>query len=427
MDSKSSHRINLTQYRRVNGKWQFVPIVKANGKPDPRLVLVGGEPTSYKGGGNFFLDWREGGRNGRRLRKSVGNSPRAALDEWYRATGITNGSLEPEPEPSTEETLKSLSVNDAIEQYLKTVKATKGAATHQAYCTDLNWAKKHLSRSIVARIDRTDLINIFASGREAGLNQKTINKRVTVMLQMIRHAGHDVKLRKGDWPKTVDKQIEVYTPDELRRFFAACTDEERLLFQTFLLSGFRDEEVSHLAWRDVHYSIGKLSVSAKPQLGFTPKSYEVRGVEVPSGLLAAFKKRQKMSKSDLVFPAPPHPTRPNYGGDGVDAHMLDTCKEIAFRAGLNCGRCEGTYTVKRSATKKEKLHYSCRTHPRCSNWYLHKWRHTFASNMLPVLGLKKLQLVLGHKDIATTQKYLHLVNEEEVRTKVERSTLAAYI
>ena len=95
--------------------------------------------------------------------------------------------------------------------------------------------------------------------------------------------------------------------------------------------------------------------------------------------------------------------------------------------GLNCGKCEGTYTVKRSATKKIRMPYFCKTAPRCSHWFLHKWRHTFASNLLPVLGLKKLQLVLGHKDIATTQKYLHLVGEDEVREKVEHSVLAAFV
>jgi len=105
---------------------------------------------------------------------------------------------------------------------------------------------------------------------------------------------------------------------------------------------------------------------------------------------------------------------------------LKACKEIALHAGLNCGKREGSYTIKRSTTKKVKLPYSCKTAPRCSHWFLHKWRHTLASNVLPVLGLKKLQLVLGHKDISTTQKYLHLVAEDEVKEKVEHSVLAAF-
>jgi integrase len=200
-----------------------------------------------------------------------------------------------------------------------------------------------------------------------------------------------------------------------------------MLFQTFLLTGFRSEEIATLTWPDIQFTTDKINVSAKPRWKFTPKSYEIRSVEVPSALLAKLKKRQKQSNTQLIFPAPKHPTRPNYGGDGVDAHLLEACKEIAVPAGLNCGKCEGTYTVKRSATKKEKLPYSCKTAPRCSRWFLHKWRHTFASNMLPVLGLKKLQIVLGHKDISTTLKYLHLVGEDEVKEKVEQSILAKFV
>jgi hypothetical protein len=34
MDSKANgQKANLKQYRRVNGKWQFVPIVKQDGNP----------------------------------------------------------------------------------------------------------------------------------------------------------------------------------------------------------------------------------------------------------------------------------------------------------------------------------------------------------------------------------------------------------
>lgn len=51
--------------------------------------------------------------------------------------------------------------------------------------------------------------------------------------------------------------------------------------------------------------------------------------------------------------------------------------------------------IKRSVIRKETIPYTCKTSPRCAHWVLRKWRHTFASNMLPVLGLKKLQIVLG--------------------------------
>jgi len=420
VDSENGHKqVNLVQYRRLGDRWQFVPVVRKNGKPDPRLILIHGEPTSSKGG-HFYLAWRE---DGKLKRKAVGSSPRAALDAWHIKVGTLAGDLEPDPEP---EAIESKTIDAAIAEYLRDVKATKSAATYKAYKCDLAWFREHCGKHLVSRLDRSDVMPLFAAGREEGLDQKTTNKRVVVMLTAMRGAGAEIKLRRGDWPKTTDKQIEVYTPDELRRFFAACNADKRVLFQTFLLTGFRSEEIATLTWSDINYTTGKISVSAKLQWEFTPKSYEIRSVEVPSALLATLKARQKKSTSLLVFPAPKHPTRPDYGGKGVDTHMLEACKEVAFRADLNCGKCEGTYTVKRSVRKREKVPYSCKTSPRCHHWNRHRWRHTFASNMLPVLGLKKLQLVLGHKDISTTQKYLHLVGEDEVREKVEHSVLAGF-
>ena len=56
MESKR-HPVNLKQYRKMNGKWQFVPVVRdAKGTPDPRLILVDGQPVSSKGG-TFYLDF----------------------------------------------------------------------------------------------------------------------------------------------------------------------------------------------------------------------------------------------------------------------------------------------------------------------------------------------------------------------------------
>ena len=55
------HLVNLKQYRKVSGKWQFVPVARdAKGIPDPRLVLVTGEPVSSKGG-TFYLEFKRRG------------------------------------------------------------------------------------------------------------------------------------------------------------------------------------------------------------------------------------------------------------------------------------------------------------------------------------------------------------------------------
>jgi len=50
MKNKQRHPVNLKQYRKVGGKWQFVPVARdSKGNPDPRLVLLNGESVSSKG------------------------------------------------------------------------------------------------------------------------------------------------------------------------------------------------------------------------------------------------------------------------------------------------------------------------------------------------------------------------------------------
>jgi integrase len=277
---------------------------------------------------------------------------------------------------------------------------------------------------------------IFAKGREeringSPLNQKTINKRVIIMLNAMRSQGAVIEMNRGDWPKTIEKKVEIYQPEDLNRFFAACVPDERLLFQIFLGTGFREREVATLAWSDIHWKEGKIGVSAKQGMGFTPKSYEERSVPVPMGLIAALRDRKKHSSSLLVFPTSPHHTRPDYGkGDNADGHFLELCKEIAFRAGLNCGHCKGEYTVyvlNKGIRSKAKRAYQCGTSPRCGNWYLHKFRHTFATNMLQSVDIRSLQVMLGHKNIATTEKYLKSLRLDQLRDRNEASPLAAYL
>jgi len=411
MDSKPGRKTHLKKYLSHNGKWQFFPVVNVNGRPKPELVIIDGKPRRSTGG-TFYLDWRE---NGKRRTRPVGTSPREALDAWQLHSGILAGDIEP-PEEEAPAASTSTTIRAAVESYLAEVKATKGDATWRAYSADLAWFQKVSKKHYVDQLGRSDAIKLFAAGREEDLNQKTINKRVIVMLQAMRRAGAHIQLHKGDWPRTIDKRVEIYEREELTRFFKACNPEERLVFQVFLCSGFRSREVSCLTWEDVDWKAGTLSVRPKPEFGFTPKSYEERTVPIPSALLESLRARwKKHQNSTLIFPTPPHPKRKNYGGDKPDAHLLEMGKEIAYRAELNCKRCK---------TQQGK----CSDGPYCQKFYLHKWRHTFATQILQSgIDIKTLQTLLGHKNIATTEKYLKSLRLDDLRHKVEASTLAAML
>lgn len=424
------HQVNLKQYRKIDGKWQFVPVARdAKGNPDPRLILLNGQPVSSKGG-TFYLDFSQ---QGKRRQEPVGTAPKDALEAWRTKLAVLTGLIEPEEEP--EEVPRGLTIDQAIEKYLVEVQATKSKNTYRQYCQELAWFRRLSKKRYVSDLDRSDIMALFAEGRKEQvdgrpLNQKTINRRVIIVLQAMRSQGAVIVMRKGDWPRTIEKKVEIYQPEELKAFLAACTPDEKLIFQVFLLTGFREREVATLAWSDIDWREGKLSVSAKPDVSFAPKSYEERSVPVPMSLIETLRERKKKSPSLLVFPTLPHPTRPNSGpGNSPDGHLLELCKQIAYRAGLNCGHCKGEHTVyvaNHGVARKAKRAYSCKTSARCANWYLHKFRHTFATNILQSVDIRSLQVMLGHKNISTTEKYLKSLRLDQLREKIESSELAAY-
>ncbi len=425
-DSKATRKARLTQYRKNAGRWQFYAVARnLDGKPNPEKIVIKGKQVNWQSpGAKFYLDWLDP-VSGKRVREIAGVGPREAKDAWFRKSMVLAG--EGDQDESVRPERDNRTIDDAIDRFLIEVKATKGATTLKAYTRDLHWFRQHCSKRYASRLTRDDVMTMFAAGRAEGSNQKTINRRVIVMLGAMRGAGANIELRKGDWPKTIEKKIEIYQPEELKKFFAACNAHEKLLFQLFLFTGFRSMEIRTLTWPDINFKDGTISVTPKSDLKFTPKSYEERSVPVPRSVIASLAARQKKSKSLLVFPAPPHPTRPHYGGNNPDGHMLELCKEIAFRAGLNCGRCKGEYTVKKSKTKKKRRNYNCKTEPRCHNWNLHRWSHSFATQMLQSgLDIRSLQLLLGHKNLSTTEKYLKSLRLGDLRDKVEKSLLTAF-
>jgi integrase/recombinase XerD len=151
-------------------------------------------------------------------------------------------------------------------------------------------------------------------------------------------------------------------------------------------------------------------VTAKPLWKFKPKNYEERAVPLPAAMieqLQQLKARRNATPAELIFP--------NTKGKPNSLH-IEVVKEVAHRAKLNCGQC---------VTKHGNR---CAQGPHCQRFYLHKFRHTFATEHLRHgIDVRTLQGWMGHRDIQSTMVYLKGIQSKDALVKVNGGSLAAYI
>jgi integrase len=82
--------------------------------------------------------------------------------------------------------------------------------------------------------------------------------------------------------------------------------------------------------------------------------------------------------------------------------LLRTLKRMAHNAGLNCGRCEG-----------------CREIKECQEYTLHRFRRTYLTTLLRNgIDLRTVQAYSGHKDLASTMRYLRPAAGTEAQAKL---------
>lgn len=314
-----------------------------------------------------------------------------------------------------------VSVKEAVANYLK-AKEHKAPKTVAAYRLALDSFVESLPSRVRFVDDLTEAtVRHFADSMTAAkLSPKTVRNRTLIVSFLLKHVGSKVKTRWQELP-TVEKQtVLAFSQNDLRNIFEAMEAEQRAVFSFFLGSGCREQEVSHAEWSDVDFQHRIFIVRAKPEWGFTPKSHEARQIPLPEELVTLLKSRRKEIEGKLIFPN--RDGKPN-------GHFLRILKRVALRAGLNCGHCVSTSSI---LTHKEKnqivaeyqknpkasdsdalaaklstKEVSCKTHPVCEQWYLHRFRKTFATKMHHAgMPLRDLQRMLGHKSLTTTEHYL---------------------
>jgi integrase len=199
----------------------------------------------------------------------------------------------------------------------------------------------------------------------------TINKE----LGLVRHA-FNVALREWEWCRsnpmhkvsmeTVHNQVDRWlASDEESRLLASSPEWLREIITFALNTGMRRGEILNLQWRDVDFSRGVLVVMKS-------KNKERRTIPLNGivfELLAARQGRMRV-KDGYVF-ASSQDTR-------IDERNLTR----AFYAAMEAAKVE--------------------------NFRFHDLRHTFATRLVQKgVDLYKVQLLLGHKTPAMTQRYAH--------------------
>ncbi len=306
--------------------------------------------------------------------------------------------------PSANAPVKRIRIEDAISSYLTNVAATRARKTWLAYSLILNSFRKLCHKEYLDQIEKADLNVFVVAQKQAGLDDRTVANRVEGVGTFLRANGVTaVTLRH----RFTERRVKAYSVEELRALNAASTDEELLIWQFFLGTGFREDEVAHACTTDIDFRQKTITVREKSLWKWKPKDREERLVPIPDSLCELLRVRTAMQPDRwLLFQ--------NTEGN-PEGHFLRKLKERALAAGLNCGHCIGRVGGRA---------VSCKEAACCKHWILHRFRKTFATmhhaNGVPA---RSIQAWLGHESLDTTLRYLAdaELGSEKTRAQVNGS------
>lgn len=390
-----------------------VGLVKKVVREDGERVYVAPET---KQDGIFYLQWYEGTK---RRRESIPaktlNQARKTQDAKQKDVRAleqqkSNGSYI-EPQQVAERVL----LKDAAAEYLAEIEAHKSKKTYNAYKNAVDYFLESCKKTFLDTVDRKDLLAYRTYlADEKDQSDRSISNKFENVMSFLKKVGQpgtamDPPVGKGDWPEyDTDAVVEVYEADELTKFYAACTVEEKRWFRFFELTGMREGEVQHCQWSWISLKrTDKIrpTITVQPDgKGWRPKKNKSR--EIPMGtklfeLLKDWREETKDSKCDLVFPT---------SGCNVKLDFLDCLKRIAEGAGLFCGTCKGC--VETNGKPKAQ--------PNCEHWFLHKFRSSFGTRTLQSgVDVRTVMKWMGHTDMESTLRYLKAAGGVEAETKMD--------
>ena len=266
-------------------------------------------------------------------------------------------------------------------------------------CKRLN---EHLGDRRVSTLGAEDLeafvalrLNRDEVGREA-VNRDLRYLRAVLRLA-VEEGRTDAMPFKVKMLRTVKKLPTILSEEELERLFAAADDRLRPLMITAAMTGLRHSELASLRWDDVDMAGRTIAVTAKPDVGFVPKSHAEREVPVNSALAQVLAKHRKRlvhrRLGDFVFQCNPR-------------------RGTRWEPSALCSAVRGTFKRARLYKKQDRPG-------------LHMLRRSFASHALAAgADIQTVRELGGWASLAVVERYLRSTDTLK-REAVERLTRLA--
>jgi integrase len=387
-------KVTLVRLCRTEKGWRrYPPMVGKNGRLRPKWVLVNGHPQEFPEG-RYQLRTYQGSRM---IYRDVGEDAAAAATAQIKAEHILAAKAEAKAGGIRveDEAPGRVRLSRALRQFTQATEdrgAYKTALIHQRMCSDF---LRIIGKTYADEITAEDLLRHQRELREKGKSPRTVHNRHVSVIAFLKFAGLDCKALAPMRPKFEKRLPEVYSPEELKAFFASLRDERLYLtFELLLKTGLREREAVYLLWNNIDLRGGVLRVRSKPEFGFKIKDREERDIPIPAGLVRRLK-TYRAKHPQLHFVTGTKTDRPNM-------KLLRTLKRSVNEAGLNCGHCRG-----------------CVEHHQCAHWWLHKFRSTCITRLLRSgMDLRTVMKFSGHSDLASVMRYLAPAEDAAIKAHV---------
>jgi integrase len=380
----ANRSVGLYLYADLTGiGWRYCKAAFAGERIKPHILIKPDGTEEAHPEAVYYLGYR----NGHKVWEKLGSAPATAAKalEKKRAEMVfvaVGGTV-------TAEASKT-SLTKAIEDWLEIVREKLSGDSHNVkkLVMDeflLSYGKKTKPKYVedIQRVDALRYLNTWLKERKNS-DRTRWNKYLHLKMFLKEH-NHDV-LRKGDAPVWGERDPEIYTDEQIKKFFNACDAEQHLLFSIFYSCGLRLGEMQTLRWKDIDLKERFIHVDERLEYDWKPKKWHIRDIPISQELAERLESRKVIAKFPLVF----HTAngKPIY-------HLLDVCKRVSRKAGI----------------------------PAQDTW-LHKWRSTYCCELMREgVDMRTIQKLMGHLNLESTARYCAPLEKMARRDKLDKVTV----